>query len=354
MAFGVGGIGQSSLIQLESLPDEVIASLEVRNAWRTQVATGGGLEFILYGLARWRPGSTVRVAFLDGDVSLHADIEMATRQITDACNLRLDFGWDAATGEYRRWSESDADYAAEIRVSFDLDGYWSLIGTDSTDRTVGAPGRPEGGRPHQRSLNLGGFKSSRPADWQGTVRHELLHALAFQHEHQNKRGLCEEEFRWEDDSRYTPTKDKRGVFIPDQAGRCPGIYTYLAGAPNYWPRQKVDHNLRRITTPEVTTGSFDSASIMLYSFDPLFYKTTPSPCAPTGNGIDLSAGDRRGLRLLYPSSPGGMSKVRGQAEEVLDRIGARHELGLEATRGDDSPYRARVLDLLSYLASGER
>jgi len=219
---------------------------------------------------------------------------------------------------------------------------------------VGAPGRPEGGRPYQRSLNLGGFKSSRPADWQGTVRHEFLHALGFQHEHQNQRGPCEEEFRWEDDPRYTPTKDKHGVFIPDQPGRRPGIYTYLAGAPNYWPREKVDYNLRRITTPEVITGPFDSASIMLYSFDPLFYKTTPSKCAATGNGIDLSEGDRRGLQLLYPGSPDGISKARGQAQEVLDRIGARHESGLEAARGSGSPYRARVIDLLSYLASGER
>lgn len=355
MALSAGKMGQFPPPLLESLPDALLASLEVRDAWRRQVAAGGdGLEFIVSGLARWRPGSTVRVAFLDGDTSLHADIEMATRQIIDACNVRLDFGRDPATGEYRRWRESDASYAAEIRISFDLHGYWSLVGTDSTDRTVGDPGHREGGHPHQRSLNLSGFKSGRPADWQGTVRHEFLHALAFQHEHQNRRGPCQDEFRWENDRWYEPTKDKRGVFVPDRAGRRPGIYTYLAGAPNYWPRQTVDRNLRQITAPEMLSGPFDRASIMLYSFDPLFYKTTPSMCAPTGNGVDLSEGDRAGLQLLYPISPEELSRVRSQASAALDRLGARHESASEVGRGDDSPYRARVIDLLSDLASGDR
>ena len=92
------------------------------------------------------PGSTVRVAFLDGSDQLHADVAAATTPITDACNLKLDFG-AAATGKHRRWTKSDTEYQAEIRVSFDLDGFWSLVGTDSTDETVGGPNDPAGGRP---------------------------------------------------------------------------------------------------------------------------------------------------------------------------------------------------------------
>ncbi len=347
------GPGLSPGIRLESLPDQVVASLEVRDAWRRQVASNSeGLEFIVSDLARWRPGSVVRVAFLDGDAELHRHIEQATRQITDACNLSLDFGRDPATGEYRRWSETDTAYAAEIRVSFDRDGFWSLVGTDSTDRTVGAPGYPDGGRPGQRSLNLGGFTSGRPTDWQGTVRHEFLHALAFQHAHQNLRGPCEDEFRWEDDPGYLPTQDVYGMFIADDAGRRPGIYTYLAGAPNRWPRRMVDHNLRMVESPDTIAGPFDSASIMLYAFEPFFYKTTPSACAPTGNGIDLSDGDRRGLRLLYPGTAAGVSEFTTRAEEVLDRIGAGSESGLQNAAGAGSPYRARVIDLLITLVSG--
>lgn len=352
MEFGAHVPASGPGVRLESLPDEVMASLEVRDAWRRQVASSGeGLEFVVSDLVRWRPGSTVRVAFLDGEADLHAAVEQATRQITDACNLSLDFGRNAATGEYRRWSEADTGYAAEIRVSFDLGGYWSLVGTDSTDRTVGVPGGREGGRPGQRSLNLGSFKSGRPHGWRGTVRHEFLHALAFQHAHQNLRGPCEEEFRWQDDPGYMPTQDAAGVFIPDQAGRRPGIYTYLAGAPNHWPRMRVDQNLRRIESPDTIAGPFDPASIMLYPFEPFFYKTTPSECAPTGNGVDLSEGDRRGLRLLYPETAAEISGFTARAERVLNLVGAGSESDLQAAGRADSPYRARVLELLNSLVS---
>ena len=144
--------------QLESLPDQIVASLEVRDRWRRQLAEDtAGLEFIVSDLSRWKPGSTVRVAFLDGDTALHADIEQAISQVADECNLDLDFGRDPATGEYRRWTEADTEYAAEIRVSFDMGGYWSLVGTDSNDPTIGGPGSPVGGGPGQRSLNLDGF-----------------------------------------------------------------------------------------------------------------------------------------------------------------------------------------------------
>src|SRR5918995_908463 len=166
---------------LESLPDSVVASIEVRDAWRKQAAESSpGLEFLVSDVQRWVPGSTVRVAFLDGDTELHADIADATRQITDACNLALDFGQDPDTGEFRRWTLQDTQYAAEIRVSFDRRGNFSLVGTDSTDRTLG-PG-PVGGAPNQRSLNLGGWTAQqRPQRWRGTTRHEFLHALAFHH-----------------------------------------------------------------------------------------------------------------------------------------------------------------------------
>jgi hypothetical protein len=353
MAVDVGGEPSSGRL-LDCLPDALTASLEIRDVWRRRIASGSeGLEFIVSDLARWRPGSTIRVAFLDGEADLHADIEQATRQITDACNLRLDFGRDVATGEYRRWTEADTVYAAEIRLSFDLDGCWSLVGTDSTDRTVGAPGHPEGGRPGQRSMNLEGFKNGRPADWRGTVRHEFLHALGFHHAHQNLRGPCEDEFRWEDDSGYLPTPDANGVFVPDQAGRRPGIYTYLAGPPNRWPRWRVDHNLRKVESPDTVAGPFDRESIMLYLFEPSFYKSTPSDCAPTGNGIDLSDGDRRGLQLLYPHTETEVSEFTARARQVLGRMGTGFESDLENAGGTAPPYWARVIELLEALVSGD-
>jgi hypothetical protein len=132
---------------LDALPDAVVASMEIRDAWRNRTAESDeGLEFLVTDLASWSPGSTLRVAFLGGDSALHTKIADATRQVTDACNIELDFGRDAA-GNFRRWHPSDNAYSAEIRVSFDQDGFFSLVGTDSTDRTIGRPADPVGGRP---------------------------------------------------------------------------------------------------------------------------------------------------------------------------------------------------------------
>jgi hypothetical protein len=239
---GVPATGVRHGVIHESLPERVRAALEVRDAWRQRVAeSGAGLEFVVSALDRWPAGATIRVAFLGGTADLHQKIADAAQQINDAANITLDFGRDDVTGQFRRWSTDDRTYAAEIRISFDQEGYYSLVGTDSTDRTLGYPDDPDGGRPHQRSLNLEGFDTALPPGWEGTVRHELLHALAFNHEHQNLNGPCQDDFRFEDDPGYIPTTDAFGQYGKDAAGRKPGIYTYLAGAPNRWSRATVDH-----------------------------------------------------------------------------------------------------------------
>lgn len=327
---------------LEALPDSVVAALEVRDEWRRRLAEStAGLEFIVADLQKWPVGSVVRVAFLDGDSALHADVAAATTQISDAMNLTLDFGFDDATGTFRRWTLSDTERKAEIRVSFDMGGYWSLVGTDSTDTTIDPSGGPIGGLPGQRSLNLGGYAASKPEGWEGTVRHEFMHALAFQHEHQNFRGPCENDFRWDNDPGYTPTTDARGVFVKDAAGNAPGIYTYLAGPPNRWSKAKVDHNLRTKNDPFAVTGPFDPASVMLYRFASFFYKTNPSTCAPTGNGEDLSEGDIRGLRLLYPEAAEAVAEEAAQSQRGLEIIGT------EAPAEAASVFDDRLVELLT-------
>ena len=288
---------------LDQIPSEVVATMEVRDRWFTSTeAFVEAQAYLVEDIVRWLPGQTVRVAFLGGTPALHREIAEATKQITDAANNKLDFGFDASTGKYRSWSTSDSTYSAEIRVSFDQGGYFSLVGADSVSNVIGPPKGPVGGRPGQRSLNLGGFHLQRPVGWKGIVRHEFLHALAFQHEHQSPSGGCDNEFRWQDDQNYQPTWNADDVFIEDANGNRPGIYTYLAGAPNHWEKSKVDHNLRQLSGPGLTVGGFDRASIMLYRFPALFYKTYPaSPCAPVGDGQELSAGDRSGLQHLYPT-----------------------------------------------------
>lgn len=332
---------------LEALPDEVVATLEVRQAWREAVvAAGEGLEFIVSGLDRWPAGATVRVAFRGGDSALHRRIAEATAPITAACNIVLDFG-ETPAGTFRTWSTSDVEYAAEIRVSFDMPGFFSLVGTDSTDRFIGLPQDPIGGRPHQRSLNLHGFPDGLPPRWEGTVRHEFLHALAFNHEHQNRRGPCQEAFRFDDDPGYVPTLDDRGQFVTDVNGRRPGIYTFLAGEPNRWNRAKVDHNLRSHPEPGQVEDEFDPRSVMLYRFAALFYRTNPSPCAPSGDGVALSEGDVKGLRLLYPHDPDAIADQATRAQDTLVAVTAGQEAGGLPT----SPYAERVLELLEELAA---
>lgn len=300
MSSGNGVIADTDVV-LDNLPESVISSMEVRDRWFTEAANGGGGEFyIVDDLRRWLPGQTLRVAFLGGEPVLHKEIAETAQQITEACNLGLDFGFDSTAGQFRTWSPSDTDYAAEIRVSFDQQGYFSLVGSDSISLLIGMPGGAVGGRPNQRSLNLQGFDVQKPSNWQGIVRHEFLHALAFHHEHQSPLSGCEQEFRWEDDPGYQPTRDAQGRHITDTNGRKPGIYTYLAGYPNFWSQAKVDHNLRPLRGSDIRVGPFDPSSVMLYRFPALFYRRSPSPCAPVGDGINLSQGDKNGLLTLYP------------------------------------------------------
>ena len=308
---------------LEALPDDVTASLQVRSAWLKRLPRPQtGLEFLVADLQRWTPGQTVRVAFLGGNTALHKEISDAVAPIGGACNLKLDFGITPGTGAHRTWSTSDTTHKAEIRVSFDQGGFFSLVGTDSVDVNIGSPAGPVGGRGNQRSLNLGGFTQGKPSNWQGVVRHEFLHALGFHHEHQNMRGPCESDFRWDDDAGYQPTTDAQGRFVPDAAGKRPGIYTYLAGFPNFWSKERIDFNLRTQESPDVVAGAFDAASVMLYRFPALFYKTGNSACAPTGDGIELSENDIRGLKLLYPAVGPSMEAVVSRRRDLLHAVSA--------------------------------
>jgi len=304
---------------LEALPDDVVASMESRDRWMTSLRYAeGGLEFLVADLQSWTPGQTVRVAFLGGSPELYRDIEEATRPISESANIILDF---KKNGSYRAWSTGDTEYVADIRVSFDANGYFSLIGTDSINHHIGMPQQPVGGAPHQRTLNLGGFNVARPAGWKGTTRHEFLHALGVHHEHQNMRGPCEAAFRWEDDIGYQPTRDQRGAYIADANGLRPGIYTYLSGYPNGWSRSKVDFNLRTPSdSRSLVSGPFDPSSIMLYRFPALFYRTQSNPCAPSGDGQQLSEGDKRGLELLYPMGAQQMSAIGERREKLLNAI----------------------------------
>jgi hypothetical protein len=323
-------------IVLDAVPEDVLASMENRDRWMAGLQyPEGGLEFMVADLQSWTPGQTVRVAFLGGSAELHTKIEEAAQAIMAALNLTLDFRGEDG---YRTWTTEDVDYAAEIRVSFDQGGYFSLVGTDSVNPNIGLPQGTVGGRANQRSLNLGGFDVALPAGWDRTTRHEFLHALAFHHEHQNMRGPCEAAFRWEDDPGYQPTRDPRGAFVPDSNGRRPGIYTYLSGYPNGWSKAKVDHNLRTNNdNPRVTSGPFDPASVMLYRFPALFYRTQPSPCSPSGGRTEPLRRRHPRTQAPVPGAGGGARGDRhasgGAPEHDRGRHGRRAQIGRRSSVG---------------------
>ena len=297
---------------MERIPDRLQARLELRQRTLSTVRLpAGGLSphFILNLTKRWRAGQTLSVAFLGGDTALHREIETAVTEWTLYANLKFDFGVDPATGNYRRWRQSDTNFAADIRVSFDQTGYYSLVGNDSINRTIAKPG--------EESLNLQGFDQQRPDDWKAVALHEFGHAIGFEHEHQSPLAPCD--FRFDDDLGYVPTTDSFGQFIPDARNRRPGLYTLLGGPPNNWPREVVDFNLKHLPAQSSAyeVGPFDKDSIMKYFFpDWEFVSGSNSACYTGSENLVLSNGDKQGAAKVYPRTPEGIrsgAALRAQA-----------------------------------------
>jgi hypothetical protein len=313
-------LGQTAQIRLESYPDAVKASIELRDKQIADAASNVRtvpFHLIVPTLDRWVPGSTVRVAFNGGNPVLYAKIEDAAQEWTKpgVANLRLQF--KSATGEYNQWSANDTQYQAEIRVAFasgNSGGYWSHVGKNSIDPSL------SGGAPAQASLNLDSFDQSLPGDWRAVVMHEFGHALGFQHEHQNPAGGCD--FRFDDDPGYVLTKDQAGWYASDPNGKRPGLYTYLGGKANFWPRNKVDFNLRAIPVSSAfLVGAFDKTSIMKYFFGAfMFVAAENSPCFTPSENLVISDQDKSGARQAYSTDANAISAVILQKKQLSNEL----------------------------------
>src|SRR5690606_173425 len=190
-------------------------------------------------------------------------IAEAASSWTEFGNISFDFGYDENNGSFRAWTEDDSSH---IRVGFDSTGYWSLVGTDSSDPVIVEPG--------EITLNLEGFDVELPSNWRGVVIHEFGHALGFHHEHQTPALECD--FDWNK------------------------LYEYLGGPPNYWPKWKVDHNLRQLQSGGMIYSAHDKHSIMHYSFPAWMFVTGEnSPCY-TDENTDLSETDKEMMGEAYP------------------------------------------------------
>lgn len=195
---------------------------------------------------KWRPGRTLRIAFLDGVHSVQERVRRYAMQWTRHANIRFQFV-----------NARNAD----VRVSFGARGSWSYIGTDALliDRD-------------QPTMNFGWLTPQTPDhEYSRVVLHEFGHMLGSYHEHQHP----DTDIPWDREA----------------------VYQYYGGPPNYWSRADVDRNLFRKYERTISQFSqFDPDSIMLY---PIPNSLTMGDYEVGWNTV-LSPTDTRFIAVAYP------------------------------------------------------
>lgn len=195
-------------------------------------------------------GKTLGVHFLDGSPTQRQRVQGHAQSWSKYANVTFDF---------------NADMRAPIRVSFSADdGSWSAVGTDSLVSDFFDPGDP--------TMNFGWLENDTDdVEYRRVVIHEFGHALAAIHEHQNPRGGI----KW----------------------NTAAVYKYFSGPPNNWSREEIDHNvIQKYSIDQLNASRFDALSIMLYGFPGELLASG----RPTRNNTELSSGDKRFIKTMYP------------------------------------------------------
>ena len=198
----------------------------------------------------WKPGRTLRVRCLDGDPYVQA-------RILDVADEWMDY----ANITFERVDDGDA----EVRVSFVVEGYWSVIGMESTSVENDVA-----------TMSLGGLtRDSRDEEVRRVVLHEFGHALGCIHEHQSP----DAKIPWDR----------------------PAVYASYARYPNFWSSAEVDLNFfKKYRRTQTQFSAFDRDSIMLYAITP---DLTRGKYAVGWNDV-LSATDKRFIGQQYPKLDG--------------------------------------------------
>lgn len=198
----------------------------------------------------WAPGETLRIRFLDGTSAMHTKVIRAAKPWEEHANIFFDFG---------------AHPDAQIRIAFSADtGSWSAVGTDA----LVEPWFPA----HQPTMNFGWLtEATDDEEYSRVVLHEFGHALGCIHEHQSPGA----KIKWKKEA----------------------VYTAYEGAPNWWTRAEIDHNVLELHNRATTLWSaFDPTSIMIYAI--------PAELTEDGHGIEanntLSATDIAFIKQRYP------------------------------------------------------
>ena len=198
----------------------------------------------------WEPGTTISAWFMDGKPENMQRVRDEANEWSEYANIHFAF-----------YAPEDTPPAGpQIRVSFQGNGYWSLIGSQATFRDHDFP---------TMNLNFRLFDYG-DAEIQRVVLHEFGHALGLWHEHQNPNA----NFTWNKEV----------------------IYDYYERTQG-WDRETVDGNIfAQLDADSVLATEFDPTSIMVYSFPPEFTEER----FETPYVFQLSAIDKREISALYP------------------------------------------------------
>ncbi len=197
--------------------------------------------------ARWQPGTSISMRFLEGAPVLQERVRSVAMEWTKIANVKFDFVSKGPT---------------DVRIAFKQGkGSWSYLGTMC--RNIPDP---------EPTMNYGWLTpDSKEAEIRRVVLHEFGHALGLIHEHQNPKGGI----HW-----------NKAAVIHD-----------LSGPPNNWDEATIDNNMFRFYPPtSVVATNVDPLSIMMY----------PIPASWTIGGFsaglngELSDNDKTLIRSVYP------------------------------------------------------
>ena len=205
-----------------------------------------GIELALISGKKWANGRILKVTFMDGVAKVQAKVEKFAHTWSQFANIKFDF----------------VNYHdAQIRISFNLPGSWSYLGTDALWIPKDEP-----------TMNFGWLDERSSDDEYGrVVVHEFGHALGCIHEHQNP----DVNIPWNEDA----------------------VYEYYAGPPNNWKKQTTYNNiLQKYGDAGTEFTEFDLRSIMLY---PIPNKHTIGDYEVGWNMV-LSETDKEMIQKMYP------------------------------------------------------